>query len=145
MSEVVALTSDTFRRNVDEIRGRIEKAAESNRSSFASGLGDMVETLTAEIERLNAVIADRSQIPDRRIMQIATATHPKSDYGNAVQLIVLDDAGIVWGRNIGGGVNGGEWERFPALPSAADDLERLRRVEEHRKWTDQARAGLPQS
>jgi hypothetical protein len=139
MADTIALaSSNTFRRDVEEIRGRIEKSVESNRTSFAAGLGDMVETLTAEIERLNAVIADRAAVPDRRIVQLAAVVTPAQHY-QVVNLLALDDAGVAWCRDIAKGVDAGTWKKVPGLPSATEELEELRKSDEHRKLTAQAR------
>jgi len=116
-------TSPAIAKKIGDLTEGLAHAAESENSlDFSRGLASLVQTLTSENARLNAVLHDETAVPPRQPLSIAAITRAPGE----AFVIALDHLGGLWQHKIGSD----HWERLPRLPTPAEAEEQARRREE---------------
>ena len=116
-------TSPAVAAKIESLTESLAAAAESsNNLSFAKGLASLVQTLTAENARLNAVLHDETAVPPRQPLSLTAVTRGQGE----AFIVALDHLGGLWQHRIGSD----HWERLPRLPTPSEAEEQSRQREE---------------
>jgi hypothetical protein len=127
-SNIARIHSDAaadFARRLEEKREQVARDANTAKTGFTMGMAEMVDMLQREVLRLNGILHDATQLPDRHAVSVAvsTAFRPNGVPRNTLFAVGSDKS--MWIRDFGIGAEAqyDRWARVPNLPQAADEAD----------------------